>query len=160
MPERLVAFGALGERVHDDRESGGQHQGRAKPLGSAHRDQERCPIGERACQRRRGEQAKSEHQDPATAQQVGRRPPSSRKPPKVSAYPVATHCKLVSLNCRSGPIVGSDTLTIVRSIVVMKYDTPSNANVNQRLMCLVGNSSLHSSRLIRSGSQGVAGRQN
>jgi hypothetical protein len=48
------------------------------------------------------------------------RPPSSRKPPNVSAYAVTTHCRLVSVKCRSRPIVGSETLTIVRSMIVMK----------------------------------------
>jgi hypothetical protein len=62
------------------------------------------------------------------------RPPSSKKPPNVSEYAVTTHCKLVSLKCRSRPIVGSETLTIVRSTVVMKYATASNANARRRLM--------------------------
>ena len=56
------------------------------------------------------------------------------KPPNVSAYAVTTHCRLVSLKCRSRPIVGSETLTIVRSIIVMKNDTASSANARQRLI--------------------------
>jgi hypothetical protein len=63
-----------------------------------------------------------------------KRPPSSRNPPKVNAYAVATHCRLVSLKCRSRPIVGSDTLTIVKSTVVMKYATASRAKARQRLL--------------------------
>jgi len=35
---------------------------------------------------------------------------------------------------RSRPIVGSDTLTIVRSITVMKNATASSANARQRLI--------------------------
>src|ERR1700733_3445201 len=61
------------------------------------------------------------------------RPPNSRKPPNVSAYAVTTHCRLVTPKCRSRPIVGSETLTIVRSMTVMKYDTASSANARQRL---------------------------
>ena len=52
----------------------------------------------------------------------------------MSAYAVTTHCRLVSLKCRSRPIVGSETLTIVRSMIVMKYATASNANARQRLI--------------------------
>src|SRR6266508_5223534 len=62
------------------------------------------------------------------------RPPSSMKPPNVSAYAVTTHCRLVSEKCRSRPIVGSETLTIVRSIIVMKNDTANSANARQRLI--------------------------
>ena len=69
------------------------------------------------------------------------RPPSSRSPPNVSAYAVTTHCRLVSLKCRSRPIVGSDTLTIVRSMIVMKYATASSANARQRLVVVIGTSS-------------------
>jgi len=35
-------------------------------------------------------------------------------------------------------MVGSETLTIVKSMVVMKYDTPSSANAYQRLLCRFG----------------------
>ena len=52
----------------------------------------------------------------------------------MSAYAVTTHCRLVSLKCRSRPIVGSETLTIVRSMIVMKYATASSANARQRLI--------------------------
>ena len=62
------------------------------------------------------------------------RPPSSMKPPNVSAYAVTTHCRLVALKCRSRPIVGSETLTIVRSMIVMKNDTANSANARQRLI--------------------------
>ena len=40
------------------------------------------------------------------------RPPSSRNPPKVSAYAVTTHCRSDSAKCSLAPIVGSATLTI------------------------------------------------
>ncbi len=50
------------------------------------------------------------------------------------AYAVTTHCRLASVKCRSRPIVGSETLTIVRSMIVMKYETASNANARQRLI--------------------------
>ena len=60
------------------------------------------------------------------------RPPSSRKPPNVSAYAVATHCRFVAEKCRSRPIVGSAVLTIVRSTTVMKYATASTPNARQR----------------------------
>src|SRR5579859_7183537 len=62
------------------------------------------------------------------------RPPSSKNPPKVSAYAVTTHCRLVWEKCRSRPIVGSETLTIVRSMTVMKNDKASSANARQRLI--------------------------
>ncbi len=50
------------------------------------------------------------------------------------AYAVTTHCRLVSVKCRSRPIVGSETLTIVASMIVMKYETANNANARQRLI--------------------------
>jgi hypothetical protein len=56
------------------------------------------------------------------------------KPPNVSAYAVTTHCRLVCEKCRSRPIVGSETLTIVRSIIVMKNATANSANALQRLI--------------------------
>src|SRR5919198_1100711 len=62
------------------------------------------------------------------------RPPSSKNPPNVSAYAVTTHCRLVWEKCRSRPIVGSETLTIVRSMTVMKNATASSANARQRLI--------------------------
>src|SRR5581483_2150330 len=62
------------------------------------------------------------------------RPPSNMKPPNVSAYAVTTHCRLVALKCRSRPIVGNETLTIVRSMTVMKNDTANNAKARQRLI--------------------------
>src|SRR5205085_5396152 len=62
------------------------------------------------------------------------RPARSKNPPKVSAYAVTTHCRLVWEKCRSRPIVGSETLTIVRSITVMKNAKASSANARQRLI--------------------------
>ena len=38
------------------------------------------------------------------------------------------------MKCRSRPIVGSETLTIVRSMTVMKNDTANSANARQRLI--------------------------
>src|ERR671934_854819 len=60
------------------------------------------------------------------------RPPSSRKPPNVSAYAVTTHCRSVSEKWSLRPIVGRATLTIVRSTIVMKYETASTAKARQR----------------------------
>src|SRR6266576_1813433 len=60
------------------------------------------------------------------------RPPSSRNPPNVSPYAVTTHCRFVSLKCSLRPIVGKATFTIVRSTIVMKYETASTANARQR----------------------------
>ncbi len=62
------------------------------------------------------------------------RPPRSKNPPNVSAYAVTTHCRLVWEKCRSRPIVGSETLTIVRSMTVMKNVKASSANARQRLI--------------------------
>ena len=53
------------------------------------------------------------------AEEVGTRPPSSRKPPNVRAYALATHCRLESVKCRSRSIVGSATLTIDTSMMSM-----------------------------------------
>src|SRR5207237_2288953 len=39
----------------------------------------------------------------------------------------------VDEKCRSRPIVGSETLTIVRSMIVMKYATANSANARHRL---------------------------
>src|SRR5919204_610051 len=60
------------------------------------------------------------------------RPPRSRKPPKVSAKAVTTHCRFVSEKWSLRPIVGSATLTIVRSTIVMKNETASTAKARQR----------------------------
>ena len=62
------------------------------------------------------------------------RPPSRRKPPYASPYAVTTQSRLVSAKCSCRPIVGSEVLTIVRSIVVTKNATASNANARQRLV--------------------------
>jgi hypothetical protein len=42
--------------------------------------------------------------------------------------------ELVSEKCRSRPMVGSETLTIVRSTTAMKNATASSANARQRLI--------------------------
>ena len=60
------------------------------------------------------------------------RPPSSRKPPKVIAYAVTTHCRSVSAKCSLVPIVGRATLTISMSTTVMKHATASSANARHR----------------------------
>jgi len=59
-------------------------------------------------------------------------PPSSRNPPKVSAYAVTTHCRSASGKCSLVPIVGKATLTISMSTAVMKYATASSENARQR----------------------------
>ena len=60
------------------------------------------------------------------------RPPSSRNPPKVSAYAVTTHCRSDSAKCSLAPIVGSATLTISMSTAVMKQATASSENARHR----------------------------
>src|SRR5580693_9018058 len=60
------------------------------------------------------------------------RPPSSRNPPKASAYAVTTHCRSDSAKCSLTPIVGSATLTTSRSTAVMKYATASRENARHR----------------------------
>ena len=61
------------------------------------------------------------------------RPPSSRKPPKVSAYAITTHWRLASEKWSFLPIVGSATLTIETSRIVMKNAVPTTASATQRL---------------------------
>ena len=60
------------------------------------------------------------------------RPPSSKNPPKASAYAVTTHCRSDSAKCSLTPIVGSATFTISRSTAVMKYATASSEKARHR----------------------------
>ena len=49
------------------------------------------------------------------------RPPSNRKPPKVTAYPLTSHCNVVVATWRPCWIEGSATLTIVKSSTTMNW---------------------------------------
>src|SRR3954454_7032408 len=60
------------------------------------------------------------------------RPPSSRKPPKVSTYAFTTHGRLLSLKCSARPIVGSATLTIDASRTTTNCATQSRIRAIQR----------------------------
>jgi len=61
------------------------------------------------------------------------RPPSSRKPPNVSAYPLTIHSRLEDEKWRLFWIDGSATLTIDTSRTTIRYATPSTASACQRL---------------------------
>src|SRR6202451_1374454 len=63
------------------------------------------------------------------------RPPSSKNPPKASAYAVTTHCRSDSAKCSLTPIVGSATLPTSRSSAVMKYATARSGNGRHRPAC-------------------------
>src|SRR5262249_26128059 len=58
------------------------------------------------------------------------RPPRSRKPPKVIAYAVSTHCTVDSAIFRSFWIDGIATLTIDTSRIVMKNAVPTTARTS------------------------------
>ena len=60
------------------------------------------------------------------------RPPSSRNPPNVRAYALATHCRLDSVNSSSRWIVGSATLTIETSMMSMNCVAHSRMSAIQR----------------------------
>jgi hypothetical protein len=60
------------------------------------------------------------------------RPPSSRNPPKVSAQAVITHCRSASGKCSPRPMVGRATLTIIRSMTVIRDAVASSAKAHQR----------------------------
>ena len=60
------------------------------------------------------------------------RPPRSRKPPKVIAYMVITHCRLSLVKFRARPIEGSATLTIETSRIVMKKAAQTSPSAFQR----------------------------
>ena len=60
------------------------------------------------------------------------RPPSSKKPPNVRAYALATHCRLESVKCRSRSIVGNATLTIETSMISMNCVAVSRMSAIQR----------------------------
>ena len=56
------------------------------------------------------------------------RPPSNRKPPKVSAYALTTHERSVREKCSARPIDGSATLTIEASITTTNSVTASSSS--------------------------------
>jgi len=62
------------------------------------------------------------------------------EPPNVSAYAVTTSCRLVALKCRSRPIVGSETLTILWpcriGVRVMEHLERTLALAYRKLECL------------------------
>src|SRR5437762_5726297 len=60
------------------------------------------------------------------------RPLRRRKPPNVSAYAVTTHCRFPRVKWSFSPIVGSATLTIDTSRIVMKNAVPTTASAHQR----------------------------
>ena len=60
------------------------------------------------------------------------RPPSSRKPPKVTAYAVTTHWMPVFEKCSELWIEGSATVTIDTSSTVMKNATQITASARHR----------------------------
>ncbi len=61
-----------------------------------------------------------------------KRPPSSRKPPKVIVYAVITHCSPLAEKWSAREIDGSATVTIDTSRTVMKYATQTMVSTNQR----------------------------
>jgi hypothetical protein len=61
------------------------------------------------------------------------RPPSSRKPPNVSAYALTTHSRPDVEKWRLFWIDGSATFTIDTSRTTIRYATPSTASACQRL---------------------------
>jgi hypothetical protein len=61
-----------------------------------------------------------------------KRPPSSRKPPKVIVYAVITHCSPLAEKWSAREIEGSATVTIETSRTVMKYATQTMARTSQR----------------------------
>ena len=58
------------------------------------------------------------------------RPPSSRKPPKTSAYALITHCRSSCENPRSILIEGSATFTIAMSRMTMNWTTLRRASAH------------------------------
>src|SRR5258705_2893180 len=61
------------------------------------------------------------------------RPPSSRKPPKISVYAFSTHDRLCSENPRLVWIVGSATFTTVASSTTMNCATATSASTRFEL---------------------------
>ena len=113
-PKRLVALGALLEHVHHDRHGGGHH---ASPRRVPERPGSRSGMLRSVASPQASDAAVNTASPSIRIRRrpsrSAARPPSRRKPPNVIAYAVTTHCRLVSLKCRSRPIVGSETLTIV-----------------------------------------------
>ena len=58
------------------------------------------------------------------------RPPSSRNPPKTSAYAEITHCRFDCETSRSSWIEGSATFTIAMSSTTMNWTAPRSASPN------------------------------
>ena len=69
--QRLVALGALGERVRDHRQRRGRQQRGAEALQRARGDELRLTRRQAAEQRREREQDEPDHEEPAAAEQVG-----------------------------------------------------------------------------------------
>ena len=62
------------------------------------------------------------------------RPPSMRKPPKVSVYPLTIHCRLEGEKCRERWIDGSATFTMVASRMTMNWARPTMTRTSQGLV--------------------------
>ena len=60
------------------------------------------------------------------------RPPSSRKPPKVSVYALTTHDRLSWEKSSASPMDGSATLTIDASSTTTNCAAARSASANQR----------------------------
>jgi hypothetical protein len=60
------------------------------------------------------------------------RPPSRRKPPKVSAYALTTHERFSCEESSAAPIDGSATLTIEISRTTTNWVAASRASASQR----------------------------
>jgi hypothetical protein len=59
-------------------------------------------------------------------------PPSSRNPPKATAYPLISHCSVDVPMCRPVWIEGSATLTMVKSSTIISWAIPTTPRTNQR----------------------------
>ncbi len=70
------------------------------------------------------------------------RPPSSRQPPNVSRYALTTQTSAVSVKCRSVPIDGSATFTIVLSSTIISTPRQRTISAYQRfspwMPCVMG----------------------
>src|SRR4029079_3728498 len=60
------------------------------------------------------------------------RPPSSKRPPKLSRYALSTHWRSLGAKLRSAPIDGSATTTMAESRMTMKNAVHSRASAFQR----------------------------
>ena len=66
------------------------------------------------------------------------RPPSSRKPPKISVYELTIHCRSASATSRSSWIDGSATFTIVASRMTMNCAMQTRQRTSQGLVLRPG----------------------